>query len=242
MKVVDETKIEKERLIRQVDTLFKLMNSSNVTKLHDYFSFGKSLYIVLSYYEGGNLKEYMEERFNKNDPLSSREANFVAYCVLNGIRDIHARNIIHRNLQPTNILLNLNPNKTIRNAVIGGFGFARILLEGQAQTIVISSYISPEIVLEKYAGKHDSRLDIWSYGMLLYFIMFGTDPSANPKNKNLNKILTTGDIRYDTEKGKKYPELVQAMKFCLVPNPKDRPTALRVLQLPVFSRFYKPAN
>eukprot|EP00826_Nyctotherus_ovalis_P053505 TRINITY_DN6969_c0_g3_i7.p1 TRINITY_DN6969_c0_g3~~TRINITY_DN6969_c0_g3_i7.p1 ORF type:complete len:959 (-),score=271.22 TRINITY_DN6969_c0_g3_i7:513-3245(-) len=240
MKVMEESKVKEKRLLAEIDTLGKIRNSNNVIRLHDYFTMKKNVYIILKYYKGGDLESYIKERHKNQDYLSQDEAIFIAYSVLNGIKDMHLRNIIHRNIHPSNILLELNPNKSVRNAVVGGFGFARILLEGGGTTVVTTAYQSPEMILEEYKGKHDSKVDIWAYGMLLYYVMFGIHPSEYPENKNLYKILTTGEINYNKEHAKRYPGLVKTLSMCLMPNPHDRPTAMKLLSvLPIFRKYLR---
>ena len=91
---------------------------------------------------------------------------------LNEIKEIHTNNIIHRDIQPNNILLEVNFDNSLNNAVIGDFGFARILIDSTAITTINSRHKSPEMVLPEYKNEHTLKTDIWSYGMLLYYIIF----------------------------------------------------------------------
>jgi len=237
MKIIKEDGIDKKSLEAEIGTLSRLRNSNNIIRLHDYFGITGSVYLIFHYYNGGDLEQYIRKR--KSNPPSSEELIFIAYCILNGIKEIHTRNIIHREIHPNNILLSLNPDGTLKNAVIGDFGYARILLKANNLTEFRSGYSSPEMTLPDYNGVYDSKTDIWSYGMLIYYIIFGIHHNEHSQNHNLAKLLRTGDVKYDEKRAQMYPELVDLMKKCLNPDPKERPTAPEVLMSPMFSEYTK---
>jgi len=237
MKIIKEDEIDKKSLEAEIGTLSRLKNSNNVIRLHDYFGIIGSMYLIFHYYNGGDLEQYIKEI--KSKPPSSEELIFIAYCILNGIKEIHTRNIIHREIHPNNILLSLDPSGTLKNAVIGDFGCARILLKKKDLTEFHTGYSSPEMTLPEYKGVYDSKTDIWSYGMLIYYITFGIHHNEHSKNHNVPKLLRSGDVKYDEKKAQMYPELVDLMKKCLNPDPKKRPTALELLMSPMFSKYTK---
>eukprot|EP00826_Nyctotherus_ovalis_P059205 TRINITY_DN8210_c0_g7_i3.p1 TRINITY_DN8210_c0_g7~~TRINITY_DN8210_c0_g7_i3.p1 ORF type:complete len:317 (+),score=81.62 TRINITY_DN8210_c0_g7_i3:73-1023(+) len=235
MKVIDSRGIEKKRLLGEIDTLTKLKNSSNIIRIQDYFRIRDKVYLIQNYYEGGNLEEYVEKK--AGDGMSVDEQVYVAYCVLNGINDIHTHNIIHRDIHPKNILLSLNSFGSISNAIISDFGFARILLDETAGTKIYTAYRSPEMTLPEYHGKHDAKTDIWSYGMLLYFLVFGAHVDRCEGNHNLTLVLRKGEVRFDERKAEKSAELVCVMKECLKVDPASRPSAAQLLAKPVFAKY-----
>eukprot|EP01022_Parablepharisma_sp_SALTPOND_P033081 TRINITY_DN88162_c1_g1_i1.p1 TRINITY_DN88162_c1_g1~~TRINITY_DN88162_c1_g1_i1.p1 ORF type:complete len:954 (+),score=100.18 TRINITY_DN88162_c1_g1_i1:155-3016(+) len=237
MKVIEAGAVEKKRLVGEIDTLAKLKNSDNIIKLYDYFAIGDSVYLILDYYQGGDLEQYITTKENMKVPLTPDQQIHMAYCVLNGIKDIHTHNIIHRDVHPKNILLDLNPDGSIKNAVIGDFGFARVLLDEAAQTMFFTAYKSPEMTFPDLGGVHDAKTDIWSYGMLLYFVIFGVHPEKYPKNHNLVEVLRKGDVKYDETRASASPELVSVMKECLRVKPTDRPAAFELLKNPIFAKY-----
>lgn len=237
MKVIEGDKVSKKRLAGEIDTLTKLKNNNNVIKLHDYFAMGDRIYLIFDYCNGGDLERYVLEKETSKQVIPSEDKTLVAYCVLNGIKDVHSRNIIHRNIHPNNILLQLKHDNSIKNAVIGDFGYARVLVDETAETEVFTAYKSPEMTFPDLGGVHDSKTDIWSFGMLLYFLTFGMHPDSYPGNRRLADLLRKGKVKYDETRAQHFPELVGLMKRCLKVNPKDRPTAPELLAAPVFSRF-----
>jgi len=234
MKIIEGDSVDKKRLIGEIDTLTKLRNNNNTIKLYDYFAINNTIYLILEHCNGGDLRSYMQ---SKESSISTKDKVFIAYCILNGLKELHTRNIIHRDIHPNNILLILNHDNSVKNAVIGDFGYARVLLEGNAQTKFFTSYTSPEMVLPDLGGAHDSKTDIWSFGMLLYFLIFGIHADHYAGNQSLTNILKKGDIKYDEVKAKSNSELVELMKKCLKINSKDRPSAPELLASPIFSKY-----
>jgi len=230
MKVIDAGSVSKKRLAGEIDTLTKLKNNKNVIKIYDYFAMNNMIYLILDYCNGGDLERYVLKKETHKESISTRDKSFIAYCVLNGLKDLHSRNIIHRDLHPNNIFLTLNYDDSIRNAVIGDFGYARILLDNKAETTIFTAYKSPEMTLPDLGGVHDAKTDIWSFGMVLYFIIFGIHPDSHPGNHKLADLLRKGNVKYDEARAQEYPDLVDLMKKCLKVNPKSRPSAAELLK------------
>jgi len=234
MKVINTEGVDEKRLTAEVDTLNKLKNSKNVLRLRDYFTVKRTLYLILDFYKR-NLEQYVSEREASNAPLKTLEQIFIAYSVLNGINEIHSRNIIHRSIHPKNVLIDLDDKGTLKRVVIGDFGFARVLVEDIAYTQIVTTYNSPEMTIP--GRTHNSKTDIWSFGMLLYYIIFGMHPEHYEKNYNISTILKKGEVRYDMDRASKSPELISIMNSTCKVNPKERPTANELLKDSVFAKF-----
>ncbi|MCF6232420.1 MAG: serine/threonine-protein kinase [Rhodobacteraceae bacterium] len=146
------------------------------------------VYLVMDYIEGPGLDKKL-----KQGPMSVDDLLIVARRVTEGLQAAHARNIVHRDLSPDNIILeNGDPAK----AVIIDFGIAKDTNPG-AQTIVGNefagkyAYAAPE----QLSGQTDKRSDIYSLGALLLANFRGAAPKAgnNPMEvvENKGKPLDT---------------------------------------------------
>eukprot|EP00826_Nyctotherus_ovalis_P045528 TRINITY_DN5049_c0_g8_i1.p1 TRINITY_DN5049_c0_g8~~TRINITY_DN5049_c0_g8_i1.p1 ORF type:complete len:928 (-),score=253.11 TRINITY_DN5049_c0_g8_i1:148-2835(-) len=227
IKIINSKGKQKEYL-REIDTMVKLKNSRNIVKLQDYFSVRDEIYLVMDFYGDGNLENFI---LAKEDALSYKEQELIAYCIINGLKDIHDHHVMHRDIHPRNVLLEVDGE--VKNALIADFGFARILLGETANTQVVTAYQSPEIAALAFGNSYDSRVDIWSFGMLLYFIVFGIHAEDYPGNDEIGGE----NIRYDEKKAEGSIELVNIMKTCLKVNPNDRPTARKLLTNPIFKKY-----
>lgn len=219
----------------EIYTLCNLRGSANIVKLLDYFIFNNLVYLVMNSYSGGDLEKYVWNFEKKHETIPLNQKIFIAFSVLNGINEIHKRQMIHRDIHPKNILLRSDLNNLVKDVAISDFGFAKVLLEGMQAVTQIGSYKSPELVLYKYDKAHDGKTDIWSYGMLIYFLLFGLH--ADQYKENTQQKIYKGDIKYDTKRQNVSPELLALMKACLIVEPKDRPSSAELLNNQIFKPF-----
>ena len=136
---------------------------------------GGQVYLLMDYVEGPGLDQRL-----KDGPMSADDLMTVCRCVAGGLAAAHARNIVHRDLSPDNIILrDGNPAQ----AVIIDFGIAKDTNPG-AETIVGNefagkyAYAAPE----QLNGQTDARSDIYSLGALLLANYRGASPDvgSNP--------------------------------------------------------------
>lgn len=87
---------------------------------------------------------------------------------------LHENNVIHRDIKLGNIFL-----ADRMQVKIGDFGLSAKLstkLERKTTLCGTPNYIAPEVLDEtKYQG-HSKEVDIWSFGVLLYILLFGKPP------------------------------------------------------------------
>ena len=93
---------------------------------------------------------------------------------------MHKKDVIHRDIKAENILLHENMVK------VGDFGlsvYAPMMRNTQCGTPL---YTSPEIVKNEF---YDSKVDIWSIGILTYEMLFGIGPFEIRHPDDLSKIV-----------------------------------------------------
>lgn len=127
------------------------------------------VYLVMDYVDGPSLELKLQK-----GGMSEAELLVLGERVCQGLIAAHARNIVHRDLSPDNIILrNDNPAE----AVIIDFGIAKDTNPG-AETIVGNefagkfSYAAPE----QLNGQTDARSDIYALGALLLATFRGEKP------------------------------------------------------------------
>lgn len=148
------------------------------------------IYLLMDYVDGPALDRKLQQ-----GPMSAKDLLVICRRVASGLQAAHARNIVHRDLSPDNIILRGgNPAE----AVIIDFGIAKDTNPG-AQTIVGNefagkySYAAPE----QLRGQTDARSDIYSLGAMLLALFRGEPPSlgSNPMEVVETKqrpLVTTG--------------------------------------------------
>ncbi|HEY3174570.1 MAG TPA: protein kinase [Candidatus Polarisedimenticolia bacterium] len=156
-----------ERFLREIK-MTRRITHPNVVKVYDLGSWKEHRYITMEYIEGMNLEQWVRLRASLDIP----EAVRLLVDVARGLDAAHTLGIIHRDIKPQNILL-----KDGKTPKILDFGIARGL-EGSDMTtsgFVMGSpkYMSPEQV---QAMPLDTRTDIYSMGILMYFFFTGREP------------------------------------------------------------------
>jgi len=143
--------------------MMKKVNHRNVVKYYSCFRTKKFLYIVMEYWDRGDLSKLLATRGTKNY-FSNKEILDFAKQIFCGMLALHSKGIVHRDIKNKNIFVT---NKG--EIKIGDFSEARSLgltkwtkanfCFGTPQTT------SPEIVSK---SKYDHKADLWSVGVVLY--------------------------------------------------------------------------
>ena len=139
----------------------------NIVTVHDAGEDQGRLYIIMEYVGGGTLKQ----RLVRSMPLS--EITRVIREVASALTYAASVGIIHRDVKPVNVLMDMNGR-----AVLSDFGIAKVLATSAALTqsgagVGTPEYMSPEQC--RGAGV-DARSDIYALGVMLYEMLTGHTP------------------------------------------------------------------
>ncbi|KAK4130607.1 kinase-like protein [Trichocladium antarcticum] len=162
--------------------------------------------------------------------------------ITSGLAYLHAANYIHRDLKPSNCLLHRDGTRL--KCLISDFGEVQaenVIRKSTGSTGTIS-YCAPEVLKRDASGRYGNfttKSDVFSLGMILYFMCFGRLPyiNANSVHEELEDIdqlraEISGWKGFQDER-KERPDLpsklYQLLKKLLSVNPAERPTANEVL-------------
>ncbi len=189
------------------------------------------VYLVMDYVDGPGLDQKL-----KQGPMPAGDVLTVCKRVCEGLEAAHARNIVHRDLSPDNIILR---DGDPAQAVIIDFGIAKDTNPG-AETIVGGefagkyAYAAPE----QLSGQTDPRTDIYSLGALLLANFRGKKADAG---SNLLEVVESKKGPLDTQ-GVPEP-LKSIIDKMTAPNPDDRyQSAGEVLRALASARAGTPAQ
>jgi serine/threonine protein kinase len=145
------------------------LSHPNIVTVHDAGEFQRRLYIVMAYIAGGTLRDQL------NRPLPLARIIQVTRAVASALSYAHERNIIHRDVKPANVLMELDGRP-----VLSDFGIAKIVAEetGEQLTSVGTGVGTPEYMSpEQCRGLAvDSRSDIYALGIMVYEMFTGRTP------------------------------------------------------------------
>ncbi|OBA27946.1 kinase-like protein [Hanseniaspora valbyensis NRRL Y-1626] len=168
----------------------------NVLQLQDYFMTSNHICIITEMCLDIDLYDLITD---KKHPVETDQYVFV---LLDAIKFLHSNGILHRDIKAENVLLrNMNALNnenddlmdgspvliTCHSIVIADFGLATRVSDKDSLTEFVGtlSYIAPEVLLcnpkklvgkDKKAKPYGFKIDIWSLGVLAYFIAFGYMP------------------------------------------------------------------
>ncbi|XP_015284536.1 PREDICTED: serine/threonine-protein kinase Nek5-like [Gekko japonicus] len=152
---------EKESSQKEVALLAK-MKHPNIVAFYSSLQEKNKLYIIMEYCDGGDLMQKIQQQrgvlFEEDKILDW----FVQISL--GLKHIHDRKILHRDVKAQNIFLS-NNGKTVK---LGDFGIARTLsdtMEFACTCVGTPYYLSPEICEN---CPYNNKTDIWSLGCVLY--------------------------------------------------------------------------
>ena len=165
LKIFTNKNIEKFNLVknsfqREKEILEKLDKNKDVVNLVNFFEENNTIYLVLEYFEGINLKKYVLE-----NELPEKEILQIFLEIVKIVIEIHDECVIHRDIKPSNILINgKNEIKII------DFGTGLLKGNRNGDYIKVTEGYS---ALEMYSLKTeiDERSDVYSLCALLYFML-----------------------------------------------------------------------
>ncbi len=156
-----------ERFRQEARAVAKLSHP-NVVAVIDAGEDGGHPYIVFEYVEGETLKQ----RIARLGALDTQEALAYAIEIARGLTVAHARNMVHRDIKPQNVLIDSEGR-----AKLTDFGISRQLeqdgMTATGRVLGTTDYVAPE---QAMGHAVDPRSDIYSLGVVLYEMLIGQVP------------------------------------------------------------------
>ncbi len=160
----------RQRFIREAKTVASLQHR-HIVSIYSVDSWRDIPYLVMPYLEEGTLHNLAAGRKLELDDVLS-----VVCQVTEGLAVAHARGLVHRDVKPSNVLL----QRGLSEVVLSDFGLARDLEDSaRTQSLLLAGtpqFMSPEQVL---GYPLDTRSDLFSLGSLMYWLVTGQSPFAS---------------------------------------------------------------
>ncbi|XP_036603296.1 serine/threonine-protein kinase Nek5 [Trichosurus vulpecula] len=219
---------EKEASKKEVILLAK-MKHPNIVKFFTSLQEMNKLYIVMEYCDGGDLMK----RINRQHGVLFDEEQILGWFVQIslGLKHIHDRKILHRDIKTQNIFLSNNE----KIAKLGDFGIARVLnntMELVRTCVGTPYYLSPEICQNK---PYNNKTDIWSLGCVLYELCTLRHPFEGINLHHL--VLKICQARFDPISPKFSSDLQTLITQLFKIPPRNRPSINSILKKPFLKKL-----
>ena len=208
----------RQKINNEIEMLSRLRHPF-ISQILDSFETETHIFIVMEYI-CGDLLGFIRKR----GKLSETVSKIIFKQLIEGLKYIHRKKIVHRDIKLDNILIDLT--NTIK---ICDFGVSRKISKDEVmhEHCGTPAYIAPEIFENN--GYTGFQCDIWSAGVTLYYILGGIQPFRASSIKDLEKKVIAGEFEPIEEISQEANNLIKLM---LKTDPKKRISEDKILNHP----------
>ena len=221
IKVIEKKGIIEQKLVPQMNREIEIMyilNNPHCLRLKNHFEDDNNFYLVMPLASKGQLYRVLK-KFRKFD---ERTAAQILRETISALQYLHSFNppIIHRDIKPENLLLNEGGR-----VLLADYGWSNFNVEGDVRKTFCGTpeYIAPEMLMKK---GHDTRVDIWSIGILMFELLSGYSPFVAKSNQELYQNIRRLKIQWPKDMPPLAKNLISKI---LKLNPLDRPSFDEIL-------------
>ena len=254
-KKIDKKYAQNPKAKKYIDNEIKILKEidhKNIIKLYDVKENSQNYYLVMEYCNGGGLSDCLDYHIKQyRKPFSEEVVQYLMRQIVEGIKYLHGKHILHRDIKLDNILVKFDKeedrqkkNMLKAKVKIIDFGFARYLDPKQLAFSTLGSPINMEPGILRKLNKmensrdygYDEKADIWSLGTISYEMLIGKCTFDANSMKELIGKVEKGNYLLPTTLSKESASFLNGM---LQYDPKKRLTAEQLSNHKFLTRDYK---
>ncbi|CAA6664316.1 unnamed protein product [Spirodela intermedia] len=224
---------EAQQCISQLEQEIALLSQFEHENIVQYYGTDKAesnLYIFLELITQGSLVTVYQ-----NYKLGDLQVSAYTRQILNGLKYLHERNVVHRDIKCANILVDAHGLVKLAD-----FGLAKQTSKiNELKSCKGSVYwMAPEVVRPK--GSYGAPADIWSLGCTVLEMLTRQVPYPNQEWTHvLFHVGRGGQPKIPENLSRDARDFIQQ---CIQKNPEDRPTAAELLEHPFVTRSLRNSS
>jgi hypothetical protein len=212
--VADDFAWGRARFLDEARTLARLPRAPAIVQVHDYLEANGTGYMVMQFVDGETLAAFGR----REGRLSQAAVERLLKPLLDGLEQIHAAGVLHRDIKPDNIIVARDGSPTLID-----FGASRVAIADRTQALTAvytPRYAAPE---QMTSGQQGPYTDIYALAATLYVCVSGKEPlSATHRVLSGDAMPSARDVA-----GAGYGDnLLAAIDAGLVLQPDGRPQTI----------------
>ena len=193
------------------------LDHPNILKFYDPGVDQSRPYIIMELLEGRTLAQLL----NEIKPFPIDDALQIGARIADGLAHMHARNVVHRDLKPQNIMIcNDGSLRILDFGIARGSDMRRLTFVGFSPAMGTPDYMAPEQVKGR---RGDERTDIYALGAMLYEMVTGHPPFEADNPFMVMNARLTGDPRAPRElRPEISPQVEELILHAMERDPRKR--------------------
>src|SRR5436305_4075833 len=188
--------------------------------------------------------ETLEDRVRRDGPLPLAVALKIIEQATLALAAAEVCGVVHRDIKPSNLMLESDASGTLTVKLID-YGVAKVMgpqadpfaEQTQAGFIGTPAFASPEQFASAGQSRIDTRSDIYSLGVTLWYLLTGRTPFVGRTMEEI-RARQTSELPLEQLRVLHLPaQVIALVKSMLAPDPKDRPQTARELLSVVHSCY-----
>ena len=222
---------DNESLFKKEIMIYRLFNNESpyIIKYYDCFKAKneenkKCLYLQLEYSQYGSIRDIIKHARKKDIVMTETEISSVIYMVLLGIKFIHSKKLINRDIKGRNILITKDGEVKLCD-----FGICRIYHKNRMKEIRGGSpyWMAPEILKKE---EYNQNIDIWALGITCIELAEFEPPYSDFGSNEVIKQIIKSPPQGLSKPKKWSKEFNDFIRQCLLLDKNKRPMADELLK------------
>ncbi|CAG8440747.1 13597_t:CDS:10, partial [Ambispora gerdemannii] len=185
------------------------------------------LWLILEYLDGGDIASFIKKNEDQYHAIAYRtRCQLFARQICEALAYLHSKNIMHRDIQPKNIMITDRNQDKVK---IIDFGLAKNYSDDandNISNIGTPTYRAPELF---NSSNYNCAVDMWSFGAVLYHMLNGVPPFPGEFVSEIFHSIQHSEADYSKLEKNQQFRAVDFLKKLLVVNQDSRITAIQAL-------------